>query len=279
MAIAVFGLCGCASFFFHPDKEVRFTPEFFEVDYETRTIATDDGEKLFAWLLKAENPKAVIVFLHGNAGNISEHLPSVYWLPQRGFSVLSVDYRGYGASSGEPSVEGVITDARSSIEYALSEFKGLPIVVFGQSLGGAAAISALKPYKEKIAALITEGAFSSYEVVAKEIAKRSWIGYLALPFLGGVADKKLDPIANIADLEGLPILIIHGDRDPIVAVHHARDLFDAAKEPKELLIVFNGGHIGSFALGRERRDRFAAAIEALIKQRKDDPALIRALQK
>jgi fermentation-respiration switch protein FrsA (DUF1100 family) len=262
--IAAFNLCGCASLFFHPDKEVRFTPEFFEVDYESRRITTSDGESLFAWLLKAEKPKAAIVFFHGNAGKISEHLPIVYWLPRRGFSVLSADYRGYGASGGKPSIAGIVTDARAVIAYALDEFEGLPVVVFGQSLGGAAALGAIAPYKDKIAALITEGAFASYEIAAKEVAKRSWIGYLALPFLGSVADKAQEPIENIAALEGLPIVIIHGDRDPIVAVHHARDLFDAAKEPKELSIIFNGGHIGSFAAGRERRDRFAAIIEALI---------------
>ena len=266
LSIISFSLCGCASLFFHPDKQVRFTPEFFETDYETRTIDADDGEKLFAWLLKAENPKAAIVFFHGNAGNISEHLPSVFWLAQRGFNVLSVDYRGYGASSGKPSIEGLIIDARSTIKYALNEFEGMPIVVFGQSLGGAAAISAIAPYKDKIAALIVEGAFSSYEVVAKEIAKRSWIGYLALPFLGEVAPKRYDPIENIGALEGLPILIIHGDRDPIVAVSHARNLFDAAKEPKELKIVFNGGHIGLFAADRARRDSFAKMIMKTIER-------------
>ncbi|MDR2153232.1 MAG: lysophospholipase [Helicobacteraceae bacterium] len=264
LSIISFSLSGCASLFFHPSKEVRFTPEFFEVDYETRHIATSDGEKLFAWLLKAENPKAAIVFFHGNAGNISEHLPSVYWLARRGFSVLCVDYRGYGASSGEPTIEGLIIDAQATIEYAIAEFDAVPIVVFGQSLGGATAISAIAPYKQKLAALITEGAFSSYEVVAKEVAKRSWIGYAALPFLGGVADEKLDPIANIAALEGLPILIIHGDRDAIVAASHARALFEAAKEPKELKIVFNGAHIGSFAVDRARRDLFAQMIERLL---------------
>ncbi|MDR1450743.1 MAG: alpha/beta hydrolase [Helicobacteraceae bacterium] len=262
-----FSFFGCASLFFHPNKEVRFTPEFFELDYESRRITTSDGETLFAWLLKAKNPKALIVFLHGNAGNISEHLPNVYWLPQRDFNVLSVDYRGYGASSGKPTIEGLIIDARSAIEYAINEFSDMPIAVFGQSIGGAAAIGAIEPYKEQIGALITEGAFSSYEAIAKEVAKRSLLGYLALPFLGEIADKRYDPIENIAALEGLPIWIIHGDRDLVVSVGHARELFDRAKEPKELNIVFNGGHIGSFAVNREKRERFAEAIDALFNRR------------
>jgi fermentation-respiration switch protein FrsA (DUF1100 family) len=264
LSIISFSLFGCASLFFHPTKETRLSPAFFELGYETRTIETKDGEKLFAWLLKAENPKATIVFFHGNAGNIGEHLPSVFWLPQRGFSVLAVDYRGYGASSGKPSIEGLIIDAQATIEYAIKELNSAPIVVFGQSLGGAAAIASAPPYKTKIAALITEGAFSSYEKIAKAIAKRTLIGYLTLPFLGAIASGEYDPIANIAKLEGLPILIIHGDNDPLVSPSHARDLFDAAKEPKTLKIVFNGGHIGYFAADRDKRDRFADMIESLI---------------
>ncbi|MDR2034378.1 MAG: lysophospholipase [Helicobacteraceae bacterium] len=267
LSIISFSLSGCASFFFHPDKIVRADPSFFEVDYETRTVETKDGQKLYAWYLKAENPRALILFFHGNAGNVSEHLPNVYWLPKRGFSVLAIDYRGYGASSGKPSVEGLITDVQAAIEYALNEFDDVAVVIFAQSLGGAAALTASSPYKDKIAALITEGAFSSYETIAKEVAKRSFLGYFVLPFLGGVVDKKYDPIENIAALEGLPILIIHGDRDPIIAPNHARALFDAAKEPKELKIIFNGGHIGSFATDRERRDRFAEIIDALIDKR------------
>ena len=275
LSIISFSLCGCASLFFQPTSAVSFTPDFFDLPHETRYISTPDGERLFAWLIKAEKPRALVVFFHGNAGNVSDHLLSVFWLPRYGYTVLAADYRGYGASSGTPSVEGAIIDVRAVINYALTdlqtdpELAKLPIVVFGQSLGGSLAITAvdsggLGDFGGRIALLITEGAFASYGEIAQEVAGRSWLTWIAKPFVASIVDKQFDPAAHIGNLSPLPLLIIHGDSDQIVGYHHAHRLFDAAREPKELCIIFGGGHIGNFN-NPTRRSHFVERIEGMLR--------------
>ncbi|MDR2904590.1 MAG: alpha/beta hydrolase [Helicobacteraceae bacterium] len=257
-------MSGCASYFFYPNRDITYTPDNFEVNYESREITSADNTKLFAWILYAKNPKATIVYFHGNAGNISYFLPAYYWLPQRGFNVLAADYRGYGASGGEASVEGALLDVASAIKYAIKDqnLSKYPIVVLGQSLGGALSITAIakNDLKTKISLLITEGSFTSYETIAKDVAKRRLLTYIAAPFLSNIVDRDLDPINNIEKLENLPILITHGDRDNLIPVSHARDLYDKAKEPKELSVIFGGWHINNYGQNSATRDKFAEKI-------------------
>ncbi|GHV09263.1 phospholipase [Campylobacterota bacterium] len=254
--------------FFQPSNKVGFTPDFFELSYETRYIDTPDGERLFAWLMNAKTPKAVVVFLHGNAGNVSEHLPSVFWLPFYGYTVLAADYRGYGASSGKPSVMGAIVDVQTAIGYALADpaLSKLPIVVYAQSLGGSLSVTAIDTggLGDSIALLITEGAFASYGEIAQDVAGRSWLTWIAKPFVSSIVERQFDPAVHIGNLAPLPILIIHGDHDPIVGYNHAHRLFDAAREPKELWILFGGGHIGNFNNAASRK-RFVETIERLMR--------------
>lgn len=263
----LFLLGGCASPFFYPSSQMGATPEFFELPYEKRIIQTPDDEKLYAWVIPSTaKPKATIVFLHGNGGNISAHLPSVFWLPQRGFHVITADYRGFGASSGKPGVEEALTDVESILHYTLNDpvLGRLPVVVFGQSMGGALAITAVdrSGLKDRLAGVAVDGAFSGFGQIAQEVAKRSWITWLLHPFASKLANASLDPVLHIKNLSPLPVLIMHGDRDPIVGYHHAHALYDAALEPKELWVTFGGGHINTL-ITKTSRDRFTEKIEAM----------------
>lgn len=268
--LLAFLLSGCFSPFFHPSPQAGVTPDFFELSYERRTLKTEDGEQLYAWLIPAtQKPKATVLFLHGNAGNISTHLPSIFWLPSRGFHVLSVDYRGFGDSTGEPSIEGALIDAQTALAYTLNDpmLGSLPVIVFGQSMGGALAVTAISQSQtqNRLAGVAIDGSFSSFNQIASEVAKRSWVTWLFHPLAGRLAYERLDPVRHIGSLSPLPILIMHGDRDPVVGYHHAYTLYEAAKEPKELWINFGGGHINSL-IDKTSRDRFAEKIEAMIAQ-------------
>lgn len=261
-----FFLSGCASAFFHPQKAVLTTPDFFELNYTTHKIKTDDNETLFAWELQADQPKATIIFLHGNAGNISTHLASIFWLPSRGFNVFTADYRGFGASTGKISVEGTLVDVQAIFDFVLASesLSSVPLIVFGQSMGGSLAITALANYtdQERFALLISDGAFASFEQIAKEVAKRSWISWSFAPFLSNIVERKLDPVANIEQLK-IPLIIMHGDQDKTIGYHHAYSLHSKANEPKELWINYASGHI-NYLINRQNRDKFVAKIEKVL---------------
>ena len=114
---------GCSYLFFYPQRKLINNPYLQDVDYRDIFFKTPDGLMLHGWFLKSsEESKGTILFLHGNAENISTHVNNVLWLVENGFDVLIFDYRGYGKSEGDPTLEGVHVDA----EAALNTLFNLP---------------------------------------------------------------------------------------------------------------------------------------------------------
>ncbi|HYA39026.1 MAG TPA: alpha/beta fold hydrolase [Candidatus Methylomirabilis sp.] len=261
-------LAGCNGAFFYPDRTQMSSPDQLGLKYEDVYFPANDGTRLHAWFLPAVGKAmGTILFLHGNAENISTHIMSVHWLPAQGFNVFLLDYRGYGASQGEPSVEGVQEDVAAAMRTLLSRPDVDPdrIVVFGQSLGGSIAIYnvAHTPYRSHIRALAVESAFASYRDIAREKLAAFWLTWpLQYPLSWTVADT-YSPAAAVAQISPIPLLIIHGDRDPIVPVEHAKRLFELAREPKQLWIVPGGGHIQAFQY-QNYRDRFVAWLKQVL---------------
>ena len=251
-------LAGCTSMFFQPHHQLVRTPADVGLEYRELQLRAADGVQLTAWYLPARGPaRATVLFLHGNADNISTHFASVAWMPAQGFNVLALDYRGYGASQGEPSLAG----AQLDIEAALRELLARPdvdprrIVLFGQSLGGALAIhyAARGAYRVHLRGLVVDSAFSDY----REITREKMASFLLtwplqwLPWL--TVDNSYSPAASIGALSPLPVLVIHGERDTIVPPHHARRLYELAREPKELWMVPEAGHIQALRSEELRR--------------------------
>lgn len=140
------------------------------------------------------------------------------------------------------------------------------IVVLGQSLGGALAVfySAHSAYRDSIRAVIIDSAFSDYRQIARDgLAKfaLTW-PFQWLPWL--VIDNDYSPIDSIAMLSPIPLLIIQGDKDLVVSVQHAQRLFEQAKQPKELLIVPNTGHIQSLG-SKMVRERLIAFLQQALR--------------
>ena len=105
-------------FFFYPDTLQYSKPAQFGLVAEDVWIAASDGSKLHAWFLPSQGPaRGTVLHLHGNAANVSNHLPLVAWLPARGFNLLTLDYRGFGRSQGTPSLDGVVDDAAAALAY------------------------------------------------------------------------------------------------------------------------------------------------------------------
>lgn len=249
---------GCTQLFFHPHSILIDTPERHGVEYQVENFQAADGTSLNAWFLPAKNKdggkaKATVLFLHGNAENISTHFRSVAWLPAEGFNMLALDYRGYGASEGTPSLAGMQLDIDTAMRSLLAhkDVDQNRIVIFGQSLGGALAIyyAAHSAYRANIRAVVIDSAFFDYRLIAKEKLAGfvlTW-PFQWLPWL--TVDDDYSPAASVAALSPLPLLLLHGDQDVVIPLHHSRQLFERAREPKELWIVPGAGHAQS--LGSE----------------------------
>jgi fermentation-respiration switch protein FrsA (DUF1100 family) len=262
------GLLGCNSLFFYPNRTQILSPDQLGLKYEDVYFLTNDGTRLHAWFLPAQGRVlGTILFLHGNAQNISTHIMSVRWMPAQGFNVFLLDYRGYGASAGEPSVEGMQEDVDSAIRTLLTrpDVDRDRIVVFGQSLGGAIAIYnvAHSPYRQHIRALVVESVFVSYRQIAREKLAGFWLTWpFQLPLSWTVSDD-YSPSEAVVKISPIPLLIIHGDQDPIVPVQHARELYERARAPKQLWIVAGGGHIQAFQ-HQSYRDHFVAYLTDIL---------------
>ncbi len=224
---------------YHPDTPTRAivaTPESIGLAYEPVKIPTEDDLTLDAWFVPAQDARGVLLFFHGNAGNISHRLESIGLFNRLRLSTLIIDYRGYGQSEGEPSEEGTYRDAEAAWRY-LTDQRGISperIVLFGRSLGGAVAAHAAKG--RDAGALILESAFTSVPDMAAQI-------YWFLP-VRWLTRFDYDTEAALASVSA-PVLVIHSPDDRIVPFAHGRALFAAAREPKQFLEI-NGGHNTGF---------------------------------
>jgi len=264
------GLLGCNGMFFFPYRDQVLSPEQLGLKYEDVDFPASDGTRLHAWLLPAEGKAlGTILFLHGNAENISTHIMSVRWLPAQGFNVFLLDYRGYGASEGEPSVEGVQEDVNAAMRTLLSRPDVNPdrLVVFGQSLGGSIAIYnvAHSPYRQHIRALAVESAFASYRQIAREAASTAGVLAPLAPFvMKAFPGPEKDPITALRSIH-VPLIFVHGTRDAVIAHDHSAQLHAAANAPKELWTVDDAEHVAVFGDPGPWRDRLAHALEAAVR--------------
>lgn len=259
--LVVSGTGGCTGVFFQPQATIVRTPDELGLAYEDVYFRTADGLVLNGWFLPARGrAHGTLLFLHGNAENISTHIGSVYWLPQQGFNVFLPDYRGYGRSQGKPTLPGLQEDIDSSVRYLIgrSDVDPRQLVVFGQSLGGALAVhyAAHSGYREHIRSLVIDSAFASYRDIAREKLAGLWLGPLAI-----TVQDEYSPIRSIATISPIPVLIIHCENDVIIPVAHARRLYEAAKPPKDLWIIPNCGHIQALR-AQAVRERFAAYLNS-----------------
>lgn len=261
-------LGGCSQLFLHPNQEQVLHPDKLGLRYEDVWLTAPDGAKLHGWYLPADRARGSVLHLHGNAENISTFIAAVHWLPARGYNVLLLDYRGYGRSEGTASLVNVHEDAALALRYLLDRPGGGPVAVFGQSLGGSAAIYAVahESRKERIGAVIAEGAFSSYSRIAREKMNRFWLTWpLQWPLSLLFSDRYAAEDA-VAQLGPVPLLLIHGERDEVVPASHARILHDAARGPRELWLVPRGRHVDTFTRAPEReenRERLARYLDSM----------------
>jgi fermentation-respiration switch protein FrsA (DUF1100 family) len=237
--------------FFYPAKEQLVDPDKLGIVYEVKKIDDGMGPVLNAWFLPAKGEvKGTILHLHGNAENISTHVGSVYWLPKYGYNVFTFDYRGYGASEGSPSIDGVQEDALRAAKFLLNQpgIKEKPVFLFGQSIGASIALHlASRPeIKPVFTAVIAESPFSSYRTIVRDKLRDLWLTYLFNYPLSIFISTKFDPIRSVSFISPVPLLLVHPTNDSIIPIYHSKELFAAASQPKEFWEIPKGDHIQTF---------------------------------
>ena len=230
-----------------PGRALTASPNDIGLDYEDVSLTTRDNEVLHGWYVPATNPAGVVLFLHGNAGNISHRLDSIKIFHELDLDVLIIDYRGYGQSSGSASEQGTYLDAQAAWDYLVDKRGIAPekIVIFGRSLG--AAVASWLAARTTPGAVILESSFSS----GVDMAGRLY------PFLPTRLITRLKyPVKEYVKQISSPLLVVHSQQDEIIPFDMGQSIFAAAMEPKEMLVI-SGDHNGGFLLNR---NQYLAAI-------------------
>ena len=238
-------LTGCWNWFmenlvFFPETTIEQTPLDLDLPFEDVWFTSGDSVRLHGWLIPASSPKHLLLFCHGNAGNISHRLDNVRLLHNMGISVFIFDYRGYGRSQGHISEKGFYQDSEAA--YAVARKwagqNGAKLVVFGRSLGGIAATHL--GATQKCDGLILESTFTNMGAMAR--------AHYPLPFAETLLKHRLNALDEIVQVR-VPILFFHGDRDRIVPIKLGRKLFKAAPNPKEFVVLPGAGHNDTYVVG------------------------------
>jgi alpha-beta hydrolase superfamily lysophospholipase len=272
LAVLALGLpaSGCGSPFFYPTREHAPVPGLDNIARQDVRFASEDGVPLHGWLLSPRDrvSRGTILFLHGNAENISTHVQSVLWLVREGYTVFAFDYRGYGRSGGEaPDIPGVHRDARAALSHILSLAGVSPdrLVVFGQSLGAAVAVHTVATASSvrRPRALILDSPFAGYRRIVRDRLSSlivTWpIAWPASRFF----DDEYSPERWIGKISPVPVIVIHGTADRVVPYAHGKMLYDLASDPKGIWTVEGGGH-GTALRNPEVRGQFLAFLASVL---------------
>lgn len=228
------------SMIFFPSRALEASPADWGLTFEEVSLITTDRVQLHGWYLPHQGSRHTLLFLHGNAGNISHRGDSVQIFHRLGMNVLIFDYRGYGQSEGNPTEEGLYRDARTAWKYLLEQrgFTAKDIVVFGRSLGGT--VAARLASEVHPAGLILESSFSSARALANRL----------LPLVSRLTPLRFDFNAAAALAKvNCPVLVAHSQDDEIIPYALGEKLYEAANPPKRFLSL-HGDHNTGFILSQ-----------------------------
>ena len=217
---------------FFPDKVNVIPANKLPSGIEEVSITTEDGVTIKALYLTSLESKRVLIYFHGNAGNIYQRIPSLIQLHKAGVNVLGVSYRGYGRSEGEPTEAGVYLDGESAYRYVMEKmgFSSNNIILFGRSIGTTVAINTAM--NKQIEGLILVTPLTS----AKEQAKAGGLAWISM-----LAGDALDNLSKIEHIKA-PLLVIHGTHDNVIPYSMGRTIFDKANVAKNFVSIDGGNH-------------------------------------
>ena len=243
MALVLFVFFFQSRMVYYPTESISFVPSDMGLPYKEVMLRTTDGLLISGWLVGDHEDRDVVLFCHGNGGNISHRMDSFLIFHHLGLKTFIFDYRGYGKSRGKPSEKGTYLDIETAWQY-LTEKEKIPpqrIILFGRSLGGAVASYLAAEKKIKAKALILESTFTSVPD----------LGTSLYPFLPVrlLSRFKYNTKALLKKIT-LPVLVVHSPNDEIIPFSHGKALFAAANEPKQFLEI-SGTHNDGFLNSRK----------------------------
>ena len=263
-------MVACSNVFYLPSKEIVNDPKDLGLSYEDVYVESKDGAVLHGWFFPSEsniNETGTVIQFHGNAENISTHFLSMAWIVKHGYNLFIFDYRGYGRSEGSPSQAKIHEDALAALEYAikiksernrtlaqsLNNEKDQPkhkLVAYGQSLGGTILLRAINDLNQKseINAMIIESAFPSYQQIVREKLSNVWFTWPFQHLAYALVSDQYAPKEFIGHITPIPLLVIHGDRDKTVPIHHGKEIHTLANEPKFFWLIEGGRHIAAMSV-------------------------------
>ena len=218
---------------FFPMKGEDATPAAYGVPFAPFTVTTADDERIRVWHLPHPNPRAQIVYFHGNGGNLSMWSDILVPIARQGFDVIAFDYRGYGLSTGTPTESGLYRDVDAVLAVAHGRLRraGAPMIYWGRSLG--TTMAAYAATVRKPAGVIVEAGFPSMRSVVRSnpmMLAASWFATYQFPTARYIASTTV------------PVLVLHGDRDSIIPFQLGRELFEAIPGPKQFVTIKGGDH-------------------------------------
>ncbi|MEG4380862.1 MULTISPECIES: alpha/beta hydrolase [unclassified Microcoleus] len=228
---------------FQPTPAIAKTPDAFNIAYQEVWLPVKTRspkiEKLHGWWLPAANRESLgtLLYLHGRGLNIGANITQSYRFRQLGFSVLLIDYRGYGRSQGSfPSEARIYEDAEVAYNYLVKQRQLLPsqILFYGHSMGGAVAIELAIRHPES-AGLIVHNSFTS---MVDMVENNTFMRFFPVRLL---LTQRFDSIAKVKSLR-MPVLFVHGIADSFVPATMSKKLYASSPEDKKILLVPNARH-------------------------------------
>ncbi|MEZ4601657.1 MAG: alpha/beta hydrolase [Syntrophotaleaceae bacterium] len=230
-------------FIFTTDRELTFSEEIKNLEFQEVLFPTGDGHLLYGWYLPGSNKRQVILFFHGTATNLSHLAPVLEKFKCLDTGIFVFDYRGFGFSKGKPTEAGTYQDARGALNFLTHlGWQSDQIIYFGHSLG--AAIALQLALEQPPAGLVLESPFTSIPDLIRHSYPRL---FSALPW---AFPPYYDNRAKIGSVEA-PIMIFHGRRDTIVPPDMSSILYTLAAEPKSLHFMAEAGHNDLSSCGGE----------------------------
>lgn len=263
-------LSACSSLLYYPTPYLYVDKQKLEYKPKEVNFAGPDKKKMVGWYFRshAEKPKAVLLFFHGNAQNISSHFFSLYWILKYDYDFFIFDYPGYGGSEGEATPENTVETGKLALRWLRQLIPPeVPLVVFGQSLGGNIALRTVADMKSEITpCLVTiDSSFASYTEVGRQVLKRSLLTwpfqYASYLLLSDGSSAK----GRIKEISPIPLLVIHGDQDGVVNFENGEKIFADAGEPKEFWRIPQGDHTDVFTASAHREKYQKMFLERLNK--------------
>lgn len=253
-----YSILGWTLFFLQPDflyrpvREVFYDPGDVDLAFEKVVLKTEDGLKLAAWYVPAEKARYTVLMCHANGGNMGYYLDTVNIFNEMNLNCLIFDYRGYGSSQGKPTEKGTYLDARAAWDWLTQKKNISPqeIIVFGRSLGSSVASNLAADTNPKT--LVLESSFTSYVDIGKK-----FYPYLPVKLFAMYNYNTTEHISRV----NCPVLFIHSRGDEMIPFEFSLRLYDAAKEPKELLEIYGCHNDGFLFSGDTYRHGWKQWIE------------------